>query len=426
MTELSSLSPAELHQLQSQTTREYESYKSRNLKLDITRGKPAATQLDLANGLSAELRGEDFISPDGTDVRNYGGLDGLPAMKELFAAILEAPAANVIIGGNSSLQIMHDTVVRALLHGVPGGTAPWGRGACKFLCPVPGYDRHFAICEHHGVEMISIPLGDHGPDMDQIEALVAGDASIKGMWCVPKYANPTGITYSDAVVTRLAQMRTAAPDFRIFWDNAYTVHHLYDAETPLLNILQACQSAGNENRALVFGSTSKISLAGGGIAAMASSSANIADTKKHLAFQTIGPDKVNQLRHLRFFKNAEGIRAHMKKHAAIIRPKFEAVATALEKNLGSLGVAQWTHPKGGYFVSLDTLPGCASRVVKLADEAGVKLTPAGATYPYGRDPEDKNIRIAPTVPPLAQVETAMQVLVTCVKLASIEKLLVKA
>jgi DNA-binding transcriptional MocR family regulator len=423
MTEVRQLSAGELGNLRSQLLAEYEAFKARNLKLDMTRGKPASSQLDLANDLSVILDAKDITSTDGTDVRNYGGLDGLPEMKILFGEILGAPPKNVVVGGNSSLQIMHDTVVRALLHGVPGGSAPWHTQKPKFLCPVPGYDRHFSICQHHGIEMINIEMNDEGPDMAAVESLVAQDASIKGVWCVPKYSNPTGVTYSDSVVQRLSRMPTSAPDFRIFWDNAYVVHDLYDTSSPLLNILQACRDAGNENRPLVFGSTSKISFAGAGVAAMASSDANVADCKRHLSMQTIGPDKTSQLRHVRFFKDIAGVKNHMQKHAAVIRPKFEAVSAIFKEQLGGLGIASWTTPRGGYFVSLDTMQGCAARVVRLAEDAGVKLTSAGATFPYGKDPLDRNIRIAPTLPPLQQVELAMQVVTVCVKLASIDKLM---
>ncbi len=421
MVELRTLSQSDLSSLRTQLTLEYEAYKGRNLKLDMTRGKPATAQLDLASELSVILAVGDHLAADGTDARNYGGLDGLPEMKAIFGELLSAPAGNVVVGGNSSLQIMHDTVVRALLHGVPGGGAPWQSQKPKFLCPVPGYDRHFAVCQHHGIEMINIGMSDEGPDINAIEALVAGDASIKGIWCVPKYSNPTGITYSDAIVERLSKMPTAAPDFRIFWDNAYVVHDLYETSDPLLNILDSCSRFGHENRPLVFGSTSKISWAGAGIAAMASSATNVADAKKHLSFQTIGPDKMSQLRHVRLFKNLAGIKAHMQKHAAVIRPKFQAVQAVFAKELGGLGIARWTEPRGGYFISLDTEKECAARVVKLADEAGVKLTSAGATFPYGKDPDDRNIRIAPTLPPLQQVELAMQVVALCVKIASLDR-----
>jgi DNA-binding transcriptional MocR family regulator len=418
-----SLSAQELANQHAQLLNEHEAFRARNLKLDMTRGKPAAAQLNLANDLNNALKPGDTAAADGTDVRNYGVLDGLPEMKSLFGEILDAPATNVIVGGNSSLQLMHDTVLRALLCGVPGGAGPWVTQKPKFVCPTPGYDRHFAICEHYGIEMISVATDAAGPDMDAVEALVAKDPSIKGIWCVPKYSNPTGITYSDEVILRLSRMPVAAPDFRIFWDNAYVVHDLYDTSAPLMNILVACHNAGNENRPLVFGSTSKISFAGAGIAAMASSTTNATDARKHLSIQTIGSDKINQLRHIRFFKDLAGIKAHMQRHAAIIRPKFEAVIDAFDKQLGGLGIASWTRPRGGYFVSLDTLDGCATRVVKLTDEVGVKLTAAGATFPYGKDPNNKNIRIAPTMPPLEQVELAMQVVASCVKLASVEKLL---
>ncbi|MEO7190435.1 MAG: aminotransferase class I/II-fold pyridoxal phosphate-dependent enzyme [Vicinamibacterales bacterium] len=397
----------------------YEAFKARGLKLDMTRGKPSSEQLDLANQMMTILAETDHTSADKTDTRNYGGLDGLPEMKAIFAEMLETSPARVIVGGNSSLQMMHDTVVRALLHGVPDGSGPWRRDpAVTFLCPSPGYDRHFAICQHHGIQMVVVEMRDGGPDMDEVERLVASDRTIKGMWCVPKYSNPTGATYSDDVVRRLAQMKAAAPDFRLFWDNAYAVHDLYDTTDPLANILSACEAGGHPNRAIVFASTSKISFAGAGVAAMASSDANIADAKRHAGIQTIGPDKVNQLRHARFFGDFAGIRAHMAKHAALLRPKFEAVGRVFQAELGGKGIAWWTSPRGGYFVSLDTQNGCASEVVALADAAGVKLTGAGATYPNNKDPHDRNIRIAPSLPPLHQVELAMEVVAVCVQLVA--------
>jgi DNA-binding transcriptional MocR family regulator len=401
---------------------DYAAVKQRGLKLDMTRGKPSNEQLDLANELLVELTAEDYKAVDGTDTRNYGGLDGLPEMKAIFAELLETTPSNVIVGGASSLTMMHDAVLRALLHGVPDGSAPWSQSKVKFLCPAPGYDRHFAICQHHGIEMIVVDLDKDGPDMATVEKLVKSDPSIKGMWCVPKYSNPTGETYAASVVERLAAMPTAAADFRLFWDNAYAVHDLESTTDPLVEIISACAKAGHANRPLEFASTSKISFAGAGVAVMASSAANIADAKKHLSIQTIGPDKVNQLRHVRFFKDAAGVRAHMQKHAALLRPKFEAVARVFERELGGTGLAAWTKPRGGYFVSLDTLDGCASEVVKLADEAGVKLTPAGATFPLGKDPRNRNIRVAPSLPPASQVETAMEVVALCVKLASARKL----
>jgi DNA-binding transcriptional MocR family regulator len=400
----------------------YAAAKQKNLKLDMTRGKPSSEQLDLANSLTTVLAPGDYTAADGTDTRNYGGLDGLPEMKALFAELLETTPESVIVGGASSLTMMHDAVVRALIHGVPDGEGPWSKSKVKFLCPAPGYDRHFAICEHHGIEMITVELDGRGPEMGTVEKLVREDASIKGMWCVPKYSNPTGETYAAETVQRLAAMSAAAPDFRLFWDNAYAVHDLYDSSDSLVEIVSACAKAGNPNRPIVLASTSKISFANAGVAALATSAANVADAKKHLAIQTIGPDKLNQLRHVRFFKNAAGVKAHMQKHAALLRPKFEAVTTVFERELGDSGLAAWTKPRGGYFVSLDTLDGCASEVVKLAGEAGVKLTPAGATFPLGKDPRDRNIRIAPSLPPASQVATAMEIVSLCVRLASARKL----
>lgn len=422
MSAFSPKNPQEVALNPSQYEASYAAIKQRGLKLDMTRGKPSNEQLDLANGMLSVLTPSDYKAADGTDTRNYGGLDGLPEMKALFAELLETSAEHVIVGGASSLSMMHDAVVRALLHGVPGGDGPWSKSKLKFLCPAPGYDRHFAICQHHGIEMIPVELDQNGPDMPTVERLVASDASIKGMWCVPKYSNPTGETYSAEVVKRLAAMKTAAPDFRLFWDNAYAVHDLESTADRLLEIIAACAEAGHPNRPLEFASTSKISFAGAGVAAMLTSAANVADAKKHLSIQTIGPDKVNQLRHLRFFKDAAGVRAHMQKHAALLRPKFEAVSRVFERELGGSGLAAWTKPRGGYFVSLDTLDGCASEVVRLADEAGVKLTPAGATFPLGKDPRNRNIRVAPSLPPASQVETAMEVVALCVKLASARKL----
>jgi DNA-binding transcriptional MocR family regulator len=422
MTELAKLSAPERAALTQELEQRYNAFQAQGLKLDMTRGKPSSEQLDLAAKLTVALSESDYKGSDGSDARNYGGLDGLPEMKAIFAEMLGAPAAQVVVGGASSLTMMHDSVVRALLHGVPGGSAPWVRDKVKFICPSPGYDRHFSICEHHGIEMLTVGINDDGPDMVEVERLVASDPTIKGMWCVPKYSNPTGNTYSESVVKRLASMKTAAADFRLFWDNAYAVHDLYPQGEPLANVLTACAEAGNPERAIVFGSTSKISFAGAGVAALASSPTNIADVKRHASIQTIGPDKLNQLRHVRFFKNYAGLLQHMKGHAELLRPKFEAVGDAFTKDLAGKGVATWTKPHGGYFVSLDTLDGCASEVVRLADAAGVKLTAAGATFPYGKDPRDRNIRIAPSMPPLAQVKTAMEVVAVCVLLASSRKL----
>ena len=423
MTEFRTMPRSALADLEQDLRQQYEAFKARGLKLDMTRGKPASEQLDLAMGLFSALAPSDYTSADGADTRNYGGLDGIPEMKAIFAEMTETTPANVIVGGNSSLQLMFDAVARALLYGVPDGTGPWrGTAPVKFLCPSPGYDRHFAITQHNGVEMITVDLKDNGPDLERVRELVAADASIKGMWCVPKYSNPTGTTYSVEVVRALASMKTAAPDFRLFWDNAYAVHDLHADTDPLANILAECAAAGHPNRPLIFVSTSKISFAGAGVAAMASSPANVADAKRHLTIQTIGPDKINQLRHVRFFGDFAGIKRHMQKHAAIMRPKFEAVTRVFESRLGGKGIATWTTPHGGYFVSLDTLDGCAAAVVRLADEAGVKLTGAGATFPYGKDPRDRNIRVAPSLPPASQVETAMEVVAVCVQLASVRKL----
>jgi len=396
---------------------QYREFRSRNLSLDMTRGKPCAEQLDLASEMLDCVSTDNYRSADGTDCRNYGG-------KALFSEFLGVAPDQIIIGGNSSLAMMHDAIVRALLNGVGDGNVPWGKlPAAKFLCPSPGYDRHFFICEYLHIDMIPVDFKSDGPDMDVIEDLVAADDSIKGIWCVPKYSNPTGTTYSDEAVDRLSAMKTRAKDFRIFWDNAYTVHHLTERPDPLKNILSCCEKAGNPDRVLLFGSTSKVSIAGSGLAMMGSSRKNIETAKKQLSFRTIGPDKINQLRHVYFFKNMEGIAAHMKKHAAIVKPKFDIVERTLSADLKGKNIAEWTRPNGGYFISINTLDGCAAAVVDRAAAAGVKLTPAGATYPYKRDPRDRNIRIAPTFPPLDQVETAMKLVTICIRLACIEKLL---
>ncbi|HEX4341667.1 MAG TPA: aminotransferase class I/II-fold pyridoxal phosphate-dependent enzyme [Polyangiaceae bacterium] len=401
--------------------RRYAALRDRRLALDMTRGKPCPEQLDLSNELLTILTAGDYRAADGTDCRNYGGLDGLPESKALFAEFLEVSPKEILVGDNSSLTLLHDTIARAVSHGVPGGNGPWSQGPVKFVCPVPGYDRHFAICEHFGVEMVNVELLPDGPDMDRLEAMVGSDPSVKGMWLVPKYANPSGATCSDAVVERLATMRTAAPDFRILWDNAYAHHHLTDSPPALANILEACKRAGNPERVFIYGSTSKITFAGAGMAVMAASEKNVAWMKLHRSRSTIGPDKLNELRHARFFRNMEGVRAHMKKHAELLKPKFEAVERVLRRELGDGGLATFTKPFGGYFVSLDTMDGCAKSVVKMAAEVGVKLTEAGATFPYGKDPRDRNIRIAPTLPKLAEIEAAMEVLAVCVQRASLQK-----
>lgn len=400
----------------------YAAVQAKQLQLDMTRGKPGPEQLDLANAMLTLVDGDHYKDDAGTDCRNYGVVDGLPAAKRLFADFLECDPEEVIIGGNASLTLMHNYIARAMLHGVPGSPRPWCReSAIRFLCPVPGYDRHFNVCKEMGIEMIPVAMNGEGPDMDQVERLVAEDASIKGIWCVPKYANPNGVTYSDTVVDRLASMTTAAPDFRILWDNAYAHHHLYDQEDQLKNILQACKQCGNPNRVIMLGSTSKISFAGAGVSAMACSVENRSDVLGHVKMETIGNDKLNQLRHLRFFQNMDGIRAHMKKHAAILRPKFEGVREVLTRELEGTGLATWTQPRGGYFICLDTAPGLAKRVVALAGAAGVKLTPAGATHPNGHDPDDKTIRIAPSMPSLPAILEATEVMALCVKLAAAEK-----
>ncbi len=400
----------------------YDAFKARGLKLDMSRGKPGADQLDLTNDM-LYLSGS-AIAADGMDCRNYGGIDGIKEAKELFAAMMEVKPSEIIVGGNSSLNMMYDAFARAMTHGVMQGDTPWCKlPKVKWLCPVPGYDRHFTICEHFGIEMINVPLLADGPDMDEVERLVSGDDSIKGIWCVPKYSNPTGNTYSDETVDRFARLNPAAKDFRIFWDNAYDVHHLTDEPDRLKNIVTACREAGNPDLVFMFSSTSKISFPGAGVALLASSEANINRAKKLMGAQTIGPDKLNQLRHVRFFCNVEGIHSHMKKHAAILKPKFDVVFDMLDRELSGLGVGEWSCPRGGYFVSFDTPDGCASRTVSLAKEAGVVLTPAGSTYPYLKDPRDRNIRIAPTFPPVSELKAAMELFCICVKLASLEKLL---
>ena len=425
MTAYKDLSKEELLELKSELEARFEEVKEKGLKLDMSRGKPAADQLNLSMDMMKVLAGDaNLICEDGVDCRNYGNLDGIDEAKQLLADMMEVPKDNVIIFGNSSLNVMYDTVSRAMTHGIMGNT-PWCKlDKVKFLCPVPGYDRHFAITEFFGIEMVNIPMTPTGPDMDLVEKLVSEDESVKGIWCVPKYSNPQGITYSDDTVYRFANLKPAAKDFRIFWDNAYCVHHLYeDKQDYLLEILMECKKAGNPDMVYKFSSTSKISFPGSGIAALAASKANLDDIRKYITVQTIGHDKLNQLRHVKFFKDLEGVHAHMRKHAAILRPKFEMVEATLEKELGGLGIGEWTTPKGGYFISFESLDGCAKKIVAMAKEAGVVMTGAGATYPYGKDPKDSNIRIAPSFPPIEELEKAAQVFVVCVKLASVEKLL---
>jgi DNA-binding transcriptional MocR family regulator len=399
----------------------YTELQGAGLKLDLTRGKPSSQQLDLSNELLALPGADEFHAADGTDVRNYGGLQGLPETRALFTALVGVPVEQIVLGNNASLALMHDTIVFALLKGTCDSDKPWSNSEISFLCPVPGYDRHFSICEEHGIKMIPVKLNDDGPDMDEVERLVAGDASIKGMWCVPKYSNPSGAVYSDAVVERLAAMKTAAKDFRIFWDNAYGVHHLTEEKVAIANLLALCEAKGNANRAFVFASSSKITLAGAGISAVGSSKENIAWLLKRMFSQTNGPDKVNQLRHVKFMKDTTGIDALMAKHRALLAPKFDCVLRVFEEELTGIEDVSWTKPKGGYFISLEVPKGCAKRVVALAKDAGAVLTPAGSTHPYGKDPEDRTIRIAPSFPALAEVEKAAKAVALCVQLAAAER-----
>lgn len=405
----------------------YADFCAKNLKLDMSRGKPGKAQLDITNDMLDCLdSASGFQTENGMDVRNYGGLDGIPEAKCLFADMLGVTPAEVLVGGNSSLNMMYDTVARAMLFGTEEGCLPWGKQEkLKFLCPVPGYDRHFAITEQFGIEMINVAMTPDGPDMDAVEKLVSADDTIKGIWCIPMYSNPEGITYSDETVKRFAALKPAAKDFRIFWDNAYCVHHLSEDRDQLLNIMDACKACGSEDMVYEFASTSKISFPGAGVAVMVASEKNMARIKKQVFFQTIGSDKINQLRHVKYFKDMAGIDAQMKKHAAIIKPKFDLVLEVLEKEIAPLGIASWNKPKGGYFISFNVLAGCATRVYELCKNGGVTLTKVGATFPYGKDPQDSNIRIAPTFPPLEELALAMQLFCICVRLAAVEKLLAK-
>ncbi len=403
----------------------YDEAKAKGLKLDMSRGKPSQEQLDLSNGMMDVLNGDsDMRCETGVDCRNYGVMDGIPEARRLLADMSEVPEKNILIYGNSSLNVMFDTVARAMSMGICGHT-PWAQlEKVKFLCPVPGYDRHFGITEFFGIEMINVPLLPTGPHMDVVEALVANDPLIKGIWCVPKYSNPTGISYSDETVLRFANLKPAAPDFRIFWDNAYSVHHLYDDDQDeILELLTEAGKVGNEDLVFKFISTSKVSFPGSGIAAFAASENNLKDARRAMFYQTIGHDKLNQLRHVRFFKDMDGIREHMRKHAAILRPKFETVINCFDQELGGLEIGSWSRPKGGYFISFDALDGCAKKIVDKAKEAGVTLTGAGATYPYGKDPKDSNIRIAPSFPTLEELKAATEIFVLSVKLVSLQKYL---
>ncbi|MBP2477948.1 DNA-binding transcriptional MocR family regulator [Crossiella equi] len=418
--DLTTLAADEVPAVLADLRKAYDELTAQNLSLDLTRGKPAAAQLDLSNDLLT-LPGKDVVKAGSTDTRNYGGLNGLPELREIFAGPLGVPVAQLLALGNSSLSVMHETIVFSLLKGPVDGQ-PWVGQGVKFLCPVPGYDRHFHLIEQYGIEAVPVPMTETGPDMDVVERLVAEDASIKGIWCVPKYANPTGTVYSEDTVRRLATMQTAAPDFRLFWDNAYALHHLTPERVEIANVLELATEAGNANRPFIFASSSKITFAGAGVAFFGASPENVAWLTKNQSFGTIGPDKVNQLRHVAFLKDTEGLLAHMDSQRAVIEPKFAIVLDLLEKRLAGSGVAEWSKPKGGYFISLDVLDGTAKRVVALAKEAGIVLTPAGATFPHGNDPRDRNIRLAPTFPAIAEVEKATEGVITCVLLAAAEKL----
>ena len=425
MTAYKDMSVEELMELKSELEQEFEEVKAKGLKLDMSRGKPSMAQLNLSMGMMDVLTSESDLScEEGVDCRNYGVLDGIREAKQLLADMMEVPRENIVIFGNSSLNVMYDTIARSMTHGVMGST-PWCKlDKVKFLCPVPGYDRHFAITEHFGIEMVNVPMTPTGPDMDIVEKLVAEDDSIKGIWCVPKYSNPQGITYSDETVHRFACLKPAAKDFRIFWDNAYGIHHLYaDKQDYLIEILMECKKAGNPDMVYKFASTSKISFPGSGIGAIAASDANLVAIRKQMQIQTIGHDKLNQLRHARFFGDIYGMVVHMEKHAEILRPKFDKVLETLERELDGLEIGSWIAPRGGYFISFDSMEGCAKAIVARAKEAGVVMTGAGATFPYGKDPKDSNIRIAPSYPTLEELATATQIFVLSVKLASIDKLL---
>ena len=422
---LSDLSHTELMALHEEQASAYNALLAKSLKLDLTRGKPSAEQLDLSNELLT-LPGEDvYQDSTGTDCRNYGGTQGLPAIRTIFAPLLNVPVDQLVAGDNSSLSIMHDTLVYALLKGTVDSVEPWSNAPIKFICPVPGYDRHFALCEQFGIEMISVPLGQHGPDLDRVGQLVANDPSIKGMWIVPTYSNPSGAIYSDEVTRALVEM-PAAGDFRMFWDNAYAVHHLTDVETPALDVLAMAAEAGHPNRVFLFASTSKITFAGAGVSFFASSPSNVEWYLKQLSKRSIGPDKINHLRHALYLKGADGVTALMHRHREILAPKFDQVTSILSKRLGDFEAATWTDPDGGYFVSLDVTDGTATRVVALAKQAGIAMTGAGAAFPYGRDPRDRNIRIAPTFPSSDEVAVAIDGLATCVLLAATEKLLAES
>jgi DNA-binding transcriptional MocR family regulator len=415
--QIANLSDTELKTLRVKIRAEYEAFRARGLKLDMTRGKPAPEQLDLAEAMLALPGNRDHLTASGEDARNYGVLQGLPEARALFASLLGAPPSQIVVADNSSLAVMHDCIVWALLKGVPGSAEPWSNPA--FICPVPGYDRHFALCEEYCIRMLPVPMTGHGPDMDAVEAL-AEDPSVKGMWCVPKYSNPSGEVYSPETVRRLAAMRTGASDFRLFWDNAYAVHHLTERRHEIADILDACAKAGNPNRAFIFASTSKITLAGAGLAFFGSSPANVAWYLARLFKRTIGSDKLNQLRHVRFLEDEAGLMRHMDAHRVLLAPKFAAVQTALDARLAGTGTATWARPEGGYFISLNATPGTAKQVVALAKDAGLALTAAGSTWPHRNDPHDSNLRLAPTFPSLEDVTIASEGIALCILLAAIE------
>ena len=420
---LAEMDVAELEKFHGEAKRAYEAFRARGLRLNMARGKPSAAQLDLALGVLEALHARsEFAHSDGDDCRNYGVWNGLPEMRAIFSGMIGVPPEQIVLGNNSSLQLMYEIISQGYTHGY-GGCEPWCRqGPLKFLCPAPGYDRHFAITEYFGIEMLPVAMLDTGPDMDQIEELVR-DPAVKGCWCVPKYSNPTGITYSDETVRRFAALRPAAEDFRIIWDNAYCVHDLTDTPDTLLNLYEECLKLGTEDHVFLFASTSKITFPGAGVSALACSPRNMVDIKKRANVQTIGPNKLNQLRHVLFLHDLDGVKRLMQGHRAILEPKFQIVGDYLRRELGELGIARWSDPNGGYFVSLDVMDGCAKRVVGLCGEAGVALTDAGATFPYGKDPKDSNIRIAPSFPPEEELRDAMELLCVCVKLMAAEKLL---
>ncbi|MEH6911015.1 MAG: aminotransferase class I/II-fold pyridoxal phosphate-dependent enzyme [Oceanicoccus sp.] len=420
---LNQATPEQLHEWHSSLSNQYQTLQKSGLNLDLTRGKPSSEQLSLSDALDGILN-HQYNDSTGTDLRNYGGLEGIPEAKVLFASMIGVKLEEVLVGGNSSLTMMYFAALSAMYHGVSDQDSAWinEEQAIKFLAPVPGYDRHFAVCEHLGIELIPVPMDDNGPDMDLVEQWVKADSSIKGIWCVPRFSNPTGIVYSDEIVQRMAMLANhAGPNFRVFWDNAYAVHTLKDDAKPVANIMDYCRDAGTEDSVYLFGSTSKITFAGAGVAFMASSPGNLQTIKNNLGFMSIGPDKINQLRHVKFLTENNTLTEHMARHAAIMQPRFKAVINTLQRELGDTGMGTWTEPDGGYFISFDSLPGLAQDIIKRAADAGVKLTPAGATFPYGNDPDDTNIRIAPTFPSVDEVQQAIDVFVLCVKLASVSQ-----